>query len=413
MSALAAPTSPLKQMMTSIREQTELTKLPPPPEEGSDAAAKEGERATKAETVNQLRKGANSAAGRIGYAAAVAAIKDVDVGGGGGEARPNYGERIEAHFKGPHDFAGDLSGSPAPVDNLVARFNKLYEGLNDMKDGGPVKEAAIKAVSSELRAMDAEEPRLPGLIANMTKQPKQKIKELILGSQVVTLGEKLAKEVTAPCSLIVRGKYPFKAGSRTDVGLADFQRLFGPGQIMDGFFNRELAAMANTSGKTWRWSGDTEVSRNLSNATLRQFQRARQIRDAFFGTGALGIQFSVTPISLSPDALDVTLDADGQKIVYDHRAPRPVNMVWPGPANGLVVVAFTPEIPGQRSRTQRTGTWALIRLMRANAGIGSGGRMSVTFRVGGRDATFSVQTQSVFNPFKMTALNEFTCPKGI
>ena len=186
-----------------------------------------------------------------------------------------------------------------------------------------------------------------------------------------------------------------------------------PGGIMERFFNQYLADKVDRSGSNWQWRGDLEVSKGFSNTTLRQFQRAAEIRDAFFATGALGVQFTITPVTLSPDALNVTVDADGQQLVYDHRRPTPTNMTWPGPANGLVVISVAPEIPGARNQLRMTGTWALVRLMRRNAGLGSGGTMSLTFSIGGREASFQVQTQSRFNPFKMSALNEFDCPKGL
>lgn len=414
MSALAAPTSPLKQLMVSIRKETELTKLPDlAKNEGDDAAAAAGEGAAKSEASNALRRGATNAAGRIGAAIAIGALDDVNLGPSEGDVVPNYGERIEGHFKGLHSFAGEAEAGVAPVDGLVARFNNLYQAMNEMRAGGTVRAAAISKISTEIRAMDAEAPRLPGMIAAMVEQPKKTIKDMVLGSAKTDLNQAMANEVTRPCGEIVRGTYPFNPGSPKDVGFQDFQRLFGPGGIMDRFFNEKLASMVDQSGSTWRWLGDTEISRTLSNKSLREFQRARQIRDAFFATGALGVQFTITPVTLSPDALTVTFEADGQKLEYDHRAPRPMNMQWPGPAPGLVLISVTPEIPGQQSRVRSNGMWALVRLMRSNAGLGRGGSMSVSFRIGGREASFQVQTQSVYNPFKLAALNEFSCPRGL
>ena len=109
----------------------------------------------------------------------------------------------------------------------------------------------------------------------------------------------------------------------------------------------------------------------------------------------------------------MTFESDGQKLEYDHRAPRPMNMTWPGPAPGLVLISVTPEIPGQRSRVRQTGIWALVRLMQRNAGLGRAGNMSVSFNIGGRSASFQVQVQSVYNPFKLAALSEFKCPRGL
>ena len=412
MSALAAPTSPLKQLMVSIRAETELTKLPEPDGAGADAAGEAGERAAKSEAAMQIRKGATNAAGRIGAAIAIGALDDVNLGPAEGDVVPNYGERIEGHFKSLHNFAGEAANKAAPVDELVAQFNNLYQAMNDLSAGGQIRGAAIRKISTELRAMDAAAPRLPGLIASMVEQPKKTIKEMVIGSEKTDLNKALANEVTRICEQIVRAAYPFDSRATKEVGLQDFTRLFGTGGIMDGFFTKHLERMVDQSGENWRWSGDDELSRNLSNAALREFQRARSIRDAFFASGALGIQFTITPVTLSPDALSVIFEADGQKLEYDHRAPRPTPMTWPGPAPGLVQISFAPEVPGQRSLVTRTGMWALVKLMRRNAGLGRAGKMSVGFSVGGRRATFTVQVQLRENPFKLKALSQFKCPRG-
>jgi type VI secretion system protein ImpL len=173
--------------------------------------------------------------------------------------------------------------------------------------------------------------------------------------------------------------------------------------------------MVDQSGETWQWRGDTELSRKLSAQALRQFQLAGEIRDAFFATGAgmPAIEFSVTPVTLSPGAYTVTFDVDGQQLVYDHRAARPVKMTWPGPGEGRVEIAVTPEVAGQQSRISETGAWGLFRIIRKAAALAQGDSVGVNFNIGGRDASFTIQASSVLNPFTLRALSEFRCPRGL
>ncbi len=185
--------------------------------------------------------------------------------------------------------------------------------------------------------------------------------------------------------------------------------------VMNTFFQQKLAAMVDQSGQVWKWRGDTELSQTLSNQALRQFQLAADIRDAFFATGGgmPAIEFYVTPVTLSPDAYTVTFDVDGQQLVYDHRAARPTKMTWPGPGDGRVEVSVTPEIPGQQSRLSGAGIWGLFRMVRNSAALAQGESVDVTFQLGGRDASFTIQAASVLNPFSLRALAEFRCPRGL
>ena len=90
-----------------------------------------------------------------------------------------------------------------------------------------------------------------------------------------------------------------------------------------------------------------------------------------------------------------------------------MKMTWPGPGEGRVEVAVTPEVPGQQSRLSETGTWGLFRMVRKFAALSQGDSVAVNFQIGGRDASFNIQAASVLNPFTLAALSEFRCPRGL
>ena len=412
MSALAAPTSPLKQLLVSLSAETQLTKLP------DGAAAPTGSApgdAVQAAVQKKVLQGATAAGGQVG---ATLALNTLDQQGAVDKDAPppvNYGADIEAHFQPLHEFAVAATGGPAPVDNLIARFNNLYQALNLMQAGGAARDQAVQTMQGELLAMKADTSRMPGLIANMTEGTIEALGGIALGSSKAQLNQALGDQVTAQCEQIIDNRYPFYQGASRPVPLADFARLFGPNGIMNTFFQQKLAPMVDQSGQAWKWRGDTELSRTLSAQALRQFQLAAAIRDTFFATGGgmPAIEFHVTPVTLSPDAYTVTFDIDGQQLVYDHRAARPMKMTWPGPGEGRVEVAVTPEIPGQLSRLSETGTWGLFRMIRKAAALAQGDSVGVNFQIGGRDASFQIQASSVLNPFTLPALSEFRCPRGL
>jgi len=58
------------------------------------------------------------------------------------------------------------------------------------------------------------------------------------------------------------------------------------------------------------------------------------------------------------------------------------------------------------------GSWALFRLIdRGNPQSGSQPeRMQITYVLDGSRVVFELRAQSVYNPFKLQALEEFRCP---
>ena len=86
------------------------------------------------------------------------------------------------------------------------------------------------------------------------------------------------------------------------------------------------------------------------------------------GYGGTGCPDGSALVTLSPDAYTVTFDVDGQQLVYDHRAARPMKMTWPGPGEGRVEVAVTPEIPGQQSRLDRRQVCGACRVQAGQRG---------------------------------------------
>ncbi len=95
--------------------------------------------------------------------------------------------------------------------------------------------------------------------------------------------------------------------------LADFAKLFGPNGAFDRFFGQYLASRVDRSRPQWTWRVDDTMARGMSAATLREFQRAAEIREAFFSTGGTmpAVTFSVTPLTLTGDAGQAKLDVNG------------------------------------------------------------------------------------------------------
>ncbi|MEL4073156.1 type VI secretion system membrane subunit TssM [Ochrobactrum sp. GPK 3] len=213
------------------------------------------------------------------------------------------------------------------------------------------------------------------------------------------------------CDEIVSGRYPFVRNSPRDVSLSDFVRLFGPSGVLQTFFKEHVEPFVNTSTKPWRWR--FLVNRgDLDGQALAQFENAEKIRAAFFSTGSNqpNIQINVEPVSLSNSANAVILEIDGAHVVYFHGPKQNRSFIWPAAERAnLSRVAFQPG--GWLRALSASGDWSPFRLFdQSVVELKDGNNFRMSFSNGVFRAEFDVQFGSVLNPFRLPALNDFSCP---
>jgi type VI secretion system protein ImpL len=190
--------------------------------------------------------------------------------------------------------------------------------------------------------------------------------------------------------------------------------------MIDRFFSTNLAPLVNLTGKTWAWKPEATAGQKLSESTLHQFQQAADIRDAFFPTGGAvpNVPLEVKMLTLNSGAQTATLEINGSNVVgQSPSTPGAQNQAtvvqWPGPGASGASIALAPELPDQKSKLERTGAWALFRLIDAGAVTPHGSAITVGFVVGGRDVSFQFSVSSLNNPLTMPSLRQFKCPNGL
>jgi type VI secretion system protein ImpL len=78
-----------------------------------------------------------------------------------------------------------------------------------------------------------------------------------------------------------------------------------------------------------------------------------------------------------------------------------------------VTTNFFGQASGTPSVLERTGPWALFRLIDASSPVQRGDRIIASFIVGGRELQYQLTAGSVHNPLTLAALREFHCPSGL
>jgi len=412
LSAAAAQTSPVKQLFEAVARETMLTAEPETEEEPADTATNGAlDKVTKKVT----QKIASRAGGlaRIGIDLAVKKSQSRAGAAGGAEQVP--GANIEAQFREFHNL---VDGEPGkrPVDSLIQNFYDIYQSLVLAASNPSQAERANANLQLQVVSLRTNASRLPKPLARMVNAAVDDFEGDAADTSISQLNQMLVATVTRPCEQVVANRYPFARASGRDVPMADFARLFAPNGVIDRFFAQNLAPLADMSGPNWDWKQDTRLGRELSKTSLKEFQRAAAIRDAFFPKGGSmpDVTLTFTPFSLHGEAQMALLDINTQVVQSQQVGSVPYEIAWPGSvAAGEVNLSLQPPIAGRQSSINFEGPWALMRLFDAGSVSKSGDDIRATFVVGGRDVSYTIQVGSLANPFFLPALTEFSCPAGL
>lgn len=420
--AASSADSPIRRLIDSVNRETRLTAELPAAAEGVDPAAiadnvKGGGLVGEVAQI-AVQRARDRATGwtRIGINLALEKSQNRlgAQGSGGSNAKPVVpGEDIEQFFRPWHQLADGETGQ-RPIDLLITNLYDIYQSLLLAATNPSQVERATANLSLQITSLRANSSRLPTPLRTMMEGAVSDFEGDAAGSTITQLNQALASEVTRVCQEVTANHYPFAADSGRDVPMMEFARLFSPNGVMDSFFAKQLTKYVDTSGAIWDWKPDELIGQNMSKATLREFQRASEIRDAFFPAGSpmIGLNMTVKPSTLSGNAELALMEVNGTVIQSQQVGNAPVDLTWPGNGAGSASITIFPELPDRKSSVAETGQWAFMRLVSKGAPTKSEDGISVRFVIGGREVSYKIEVKSLRNPFTLPALGEFKCPAG-
>ena len=424
--AVSAPTSPVVQLLESIRRETLLTEdISAEGIAGNLSGGNAADAGSEAAQKVFQRYVLDSSGGlqRIGLEAGLKALAPGGIsnalggaaGGGGSGIIP--GKAIEDHFRPYHVLVeGENSRK---IDALLLNFKNILDNLLIVANNPLQSETANANVQIQASLLRSNATRFPTPFDKLILQAAKEFDEEFKETSITQLNEKLKTQVVDECRRIVGRNFPFENG-RSEVPMTEFAKLFSPAGIMQSFFDENLKPLVDTSTRPWSWKPEVSQADRLSNATLRQFERADQIKEAFFPTGnafpSVGLQ--VVPRALSQEATAASLEVNGNLVQVTRGPgfnadiePLPANFDWPSnTATPRVVLVIQPDVPGYRSNREIHGDWAFYRFVRDNRVSSGQNKFVVRETLGGRQVAFTVTLRTSPNPFFLSAVGDFSCP---
>jgi len=310
-------------------------------------------------------------------------------------------------------------GQKPPFQAVLDTLNQLYVFMDSIRKN-PNAAKALMDGSRELDAivgnLERQGERQPKVVQAVLAEVGSTTKSLSSGDVREHLNALWKSEGLTFCRQAIAERYPLVRDSRTDVTLQDFGGFFGPGGVMDAFFEKNLGDLVDTSRSPWQWRPGGGMAKG-SPGSLVQFERARKIKDTFFtgGTKTPQVNFELTPVTMDPSITQFVLDIEGKRVTYDHGPAIPTSVTWPGQGPKQVRIEMSPPSPSGPSGTTESGPWGWFRLLDESRLTPSGTReqFEVTFTVGGRSARFKLAATSAFNPFGSDMLRGFRCPEEL
>lgn len=305
---------------------------------------------------------------------------------------------------------GTLEGLQANA-RIMARYFEEQSAGRDPAFASvtrPQFDDAVKGFYSTFS--DSESKVLRQIMGSFVSDSRQMVK----ASATRKVNEIWRSSVYADYQKAIAGNYPFNPGANTEVALMDFANFFGYGGTLDQFFEQNLKAFVDTSHSPWQLTSDIGIAQR----SLKLFENARKIREAFFDPGSRTprIAFTMTPVYLDSRVTQFVLELGGESLIYRHGPARATSFLWPDPAGATKTrYAFSP-VAGSESMAEKSyqGSWSVFRLLQAAGGLIKSGRTQTMDLVSGDYlAKIELTTASVKHPFNPGMLESFSLPSKL
>jgi type VI secretion system protein ImpL len=341
-------------------------------------------------------------------------LSDISGVGKAAGAAPAYGggatTPVDRNFDALHQLFRVRAGSAPPFADVQAKLEELGLFLDAV---GAARERGLPPPSPDaVTALQDTAESQPTPLGDMLGDLAANGRMVALNDVRHRVDELWRANVVPFCHAALDGRYPIDPNSSQDMAQDDFNRLLGPGGLIDVFFQTNLAPYVDMTTRPWRWRPNASKLR-FSQAALQAFEDAAAIRQAFFPDGqkTMSIHFQLVPLSLDPYYTRFNLRLGADVLEYSHGPASRVTFQWPDTsATPSALIDYEPAGPDGRSGMAVSGPWALFRLLdKGTLQQVRADRFILTFNLSGKPVSLEMDANSVINPFALVALHRFRC----
>jgi len=218
------------------------------------------------------------------------------------------------------------------------------------------------------------------------------------------------------CNQGLTTKYPFKRAASAEVGVQNFEALFGQQGELAKNFQEQLASYVDTSRSPWQAIRVDGRTAPLINANvLRAYEAADHIRSAMLDEqGKLRVSVMIGITDMDPQIAEAQLDVGATSLHYAHGSVETSRADWAASsASGQVRVSlFLRSVDGHTANLRFDGPWALFRFFDSGRQTGALADRRETVHDTSLGAVH-VEWQALTTPAPLWSnlLDSFRCPR--
>ena len=318
-------------------------------------------------------------------------------------------EQIEERFRDWHVLLEGPEGQ-RPIDIVLADLAAIRDNLR-LGATNPGQSAAL--LPQLLSNLTRNNSRLPDEIRDFVNDAERDFRTEASDSTLAEMNRALNNDIAFTCREGITSFFPFTDTQR-QLPTATFGQFFGPGGDMDRYFNTYLAPHVIRTGEGLAVDPNSPLADKISPNALRQFDRADNIRRAFFGAGGTNpeVQITVRHTDNHPSVERAQLVINGAPVISTKGDPAKT-VSWPG-AGAEATVSIWVDGRNIGGMGLQQGPWDIVNLLsRAVSRQPQGNQEQVTFQLNGRTLTYQLSFNAPENPFSMSELREFQCPTSL
>ena len=381
--------SPIKQFVTAVAEETYLSK----PTQGAGAVAEEAQKAGV--------KAAGKAGQLLNKAIGDKALSDLT---------KLKNDEVSPHFKNIRRLGKENSSDyKRIIIKRLRELNRTLEGIEDAEGSERQKKIlSVQKSLDKLRTVVNKRPVKP--VTAWMLQFRKAVIEILNGNTSNATNKSWKSGVYANYKAKIKGKYPAGGSPRNAIPMGDFSEFFGPDGIIESYFNENLKDSVNQEGSVWvAKKGDIS---KISAESLKELQRADRIRKAFFPAGSTSpsIKLFVNLTVTNPNISKLEFSMGGKKLNYELEGiPEPMGMEWPG-SNPYIGLNIT-YLDGTTKLIKADSEWSLIEFTHKGRAKKIRGN---TYRLGFEGVAFKFRADSSDNIISgVRELRRFKCPENL
>ncbi len=431
---LSQPTSPFKQILDKIYQNTTLEKGDASP--AAMAVRKGGSLSRLAPKNAAAAKSLLTAKGlgRTGMRAAKSGV--ISSGGSGGETTAVGAQFFDlntivrsSHDKPKPGAAGKAGGESesggSPYGNIQATLSAVNAYVQNIANAADPSRASFEAASARLGSKSDDPISKLIQLANTLPAPlKQWLTSIadntwgvILAQAKVYINQAWQQNVWPAYQQMLQYHYPLFKSSTNDSSLNDFATFFAPGGIYDAFFEQYLKPFINSDSHRWSMVTTDGHALPISSYNIEQLQLIYYVQQAYFANSKqVSVAFSIRPLDLSQSAGSATLDVGGQTISYAHGPIQATDAVWPAenPTQMASVSIYT--LTGAQQSINTSGDWAWLKLL-DKAIIKhtySASTIQASFTINGHSISYELEMKgNKYNAFDINKIHRLRLPKTL